>query len=321
MKILHHHGTPQKEGSDRVRQLQGNLAGSACRQDTAEDHRSPPQRVLRARGDPVGGTVWFPTEPFYHRYDVCGSSVTGVGTEETIPALCMLYRPYQSVGLRRSNPPLDSTRPFWRASEYDLGHSSIPPWHANMRAARRQGVLEVVRCGTRSSSSVRARAPPVQHLLRGGYKRGLHAFQGGQRHHGRFGTPEEEKGDGGAGESNCRRVRPRDAAWGMIYADDAGVVSQSPEQLRKMMGVVVVVCAAFGLTVSEAKTEIMCLRAKGVPEPTAKFNVEAAGQVYNQTNEFVYLGGNVNRNADLSIEVDRRIRSAWCSFRKYALEL
>ena len=36
----------KKEGSDRVRQLQGHLAGSAHRQDTAEDHRSPPQRVL-----------------------------------------------------------------------------------------------------------------------------------------------------------------------------------------------------------------------------------------------------------------------------------
>ena len=35
-----------KKGSDRVRQLQGHLAGSACQQDTAEDHRSPPQRVL-----------------------------------------------------------------------------------------------------------------------------------------------------------------------------------------------------------------------------------------------------------------------------------
>ena len=38
-----------------------------------------------------------------------------------------------------------------------------------MRAARRQGVLEVFCCGTRSSSRVRARAPPVQHLLRGGF--------------------------------------------------------------------------------------------------------------------------------------------------------
>ena len=56
------------------------------------------------------------------------------------------------------------------------------------------------------------------------------------------------------------------------------------------MGVIVVVCAAFGLTVPEAKTEIMCLGAKGMPESIATFGVEAASQAYNQTNEFVYLG-------------------------------
>ena len=72
-----------------------------------------------------------------------------------------------------------------------------------MRAARRQVVLEVVCCGIKPSSRVRARAPPVQHLLRGGYKRGLHAFQGGQRHHERFGTPEGEKGAGGRGEATA----------------------------------------------------------------------------------------------------------------------
>ena len=87
------------------------------------------------------------------------------------------------------------------------------------------------------------------------------------------------------------------------------------------MGGIVVVCAAFGLTVSEAKTDIMYLRAKEMPKFTATFSVEAAGQVYNQTNEFLYLGGNINYNAELSIEVDRRIRNAWCSFRKYTLGL
>ena len=76
--------------------------------------------------------------------------------------------------------------------------------------------------------------------------------------------------------------------WGMLYTDDAGVVSQLPEKLRKVMGAIVVVCAAFGLAVSEAKTEIMFLRPKGMPEVTAiLFRVEAAGQVYNKTNEFV----------------------------------
>ena len=64
----------------------------------------------------------------------------------------------------------------------------------------------------------------------------------------------------------------------MLYAEDTGVVLLSPEHLRKMVGVIVVVCAAFGLTISEVKTE---------PESTAVFRVEAAGQMYNQTNEFV----------------------------------
>ena len=191
-----------------------------------------------------------------------------------------------------------------------------------MRAARRQGALEVVCWGTRPSSRVRARTPPVQHLLRGGYKRGLHAFQGEQRHHGRFGTPEEEEGGGRSrGEATAGESVLATLLTGMFYADDAGVVSQSLEHLRKLMGVIVVVCVVFGLTVSEPNTEIMCLHAKGRPEFTAIFSVEAAGQVYNQTNEFACLGGNINHNANLSIEIDRRIRNAWCSFRKYTLEL
>ena len=131
----------------------------------------------------------------------------------------------------------------------------------------------------------------------------------------------KKRGARGRGEATVGESALATPLRGMLYADDTGVVSQSPEQLGKMMGVIVVVCAAFGLTISEAKTEIMCLRAKGMPESTATFSVEAAGQVYNQTNEFVYLGGNVNQNADLSLEVDRRVRNAWRSFRKYTLDL
>ena len=131
----------------------------------------------------------------------------------------------------------------------------------------------------------------------------------------------KKRGPGGRGEATAGESVLATSLWGMLYADDAGVASRSPEQVRKMMEVIVVVCAAFGFIVSEAKTEIMCLHAKGMPESTATFSVEAAGQVYNQTNEFLYLRGNVNHNADLSIEVDRCIRNAWCSFRRYTLEL
>ena len=47
-----------------------------------------------------------------------------------------------------------------------------------------------------------------------------------------------------------------------------------------------------------------------MPASTATFRVEAGGQVYSQTNEFVNLGGNINHDADLSIEADRSIRNA-----------
>ena len=56
-----------------------------------------------------------------------------------------------------------------------------------MRAARRQGVLGVVRCEAGLSPKVLARAPPIQHnILCGGYKRGLHAFRNGKAHRGRL---------------------------------------------------------------------------------------------------------------------------------------
>ena len=114
----------------------------------------------------------------------------------------------------------------------------------------------------------------------------------------------KKKGAGGRGEATAGEPVLATLLWGMFYGGDA-----------------VSVCAAFGLTVSEAKTEIICLRTKGMPESTATFSVEVASQVYNQTNEFIYLGENVNHNADLSVNVNRRIRNAWCSFRKYTLKL
>ena len=130
----------------------------------------------------------------------------------------------------------------------------------------------------------------------------------------------KKRGAGGRAEATAGESVLATPLWGMLYDDDAGVVSRSPEQLRKMMGVIVIVCAAFGLIVSEVTIDIMCLRAKGMPESTSTFSVEAASQMYNETNEFACLGGNVNLNTDLSIEVDRRTRSAWRSFRKYTLE-
>ena len=45
---------------------------------------------------------------------------------------------------------------------------------------------------------------------------------------------------------------------GMLYADDACIVSRSPRGLGRMMVVFVEVFGTFGLTISESTTETMC---------------------------------------------------------------
>ena len=94
------------------------------------------------------------------------------------------------------------------------------------------------------------------------------------------------------------KVRPetalecvRRAIWGMLYADDACIVSRSPRGLGRVMAVFVEVFGAFGLTISESKTETMCMPIPRAPATKIVFN--ATGQPYRQTTSFTYLGGTV----------------------------
>ena len=103
---------------------------------------------------------------------------------------------------------------------------------------------------------------------------------------------EEEAGVG----AGTPLERARRAVWGMLYADDAGVVSRSQEGLTRMMTTIVEVLGKFGLTVSEKKTETLLTRApekqpKKGGSPPPPLVIEAAGQKYAQTAQFRYLGG------------------------------
>ena len=51
----------------------------------------------------------------------------------------------------------------------------------------------------------------------------------------------------------------RHAIGGILYADDACIISRSPRGLERMIAVVVDVFGAFGLIISECKTETMCV--------------------------------------------------------------
>ena len=87
-----------------------------------------------------------------------------------------------------------------------------------------------------------ARAPPAQRLLRGGYKRDLRAFQGEKGIIDALVHLRKKRGAGGRVDETVGESVLATPLWGTIYADDAGVVAQSPDdQLRKMMGVIVVV--------------------------------------------------------------------------------
>ena len=51
------------------------------------------------------------------------------------------------------------------------------------------------------------------------------------------------------------------------------------------------------------------------------FVTEAAGQVYKQTAKFVYLAATVCENADLTVEINRRVLLVNLCFRRYGLPL
>ena len=50
------------------------------------------------------------------------------------------------------------------------------------------------------------------------------------------------------------------------------------------------------------------------------FTINAAGQVYKQTIEFVYLGGAISENRDVTIKITRRLQRAWACFERYNME-
>ena len=111
----------------------------------------------------------------------------------------------------------------------------------------------------------------------------------------------------------------RRAVWGMLYADDACIVSRSPEGLAKMMEAIVEVCRAFAATVSATKTETMFMSPPRTPRTMVQ--IEAAGQTYKQVQSLTYLAGAVTEITDMSVEIARRTRACWMRIRRYLREL
>ena len=89
-------------------------------------------------------------------------------------------------------------------------------------------------------------------------------------------------------------------------------MSTSPRGLTRIIDVIVVAFHEFGLTVSERKSEAIHLWS----DPNTASNalqIEATGQRYKETTEFVYLGGAIGESADLG--------TAWDGVRRYSSQL
>ena len=100
---------------------------------------------------------------------------------------------------------------------------------------------------------------------------------------------EEDLEENAAGVSSNPLACVRRAVWGMLYADDAGIVSKSAEGLAKMMTVIVTVFEAAGLTASEKNTETMLLRTPDKTPCTSPLVIEAAGQRCRQTTQYLVM--------------------------------
>ena len=86
----------------------------------------------------------------------------------------------------------------------------------------------------------------------------------------------------GAGVVRTEEQEPlecvRMAAWGMLYADEEGIVSTSAEGLAKMISVNATVFEAAGLTVSETRTQTMLLQTPDQTTLAPPLAIEVAGQ-------------------------------------------
>ena len=111
----------------------------------------------------------------------------------------------------------------------------------------------------------------------------------------------------------------RRVAWGMLYADDACIVSRSPQGLAEMMEIILEVCRVFALTVSAQNTETMSMHPLRTPRTMVR--VEAAGKIYKQVQSFTYLEGVVAEVRDMSVKIARQARACWMRIRWYILEL
>lgn len=106
----------------------------------------------------------------------------------------------------------------------------------------------------------------------------------------------------------------------MLYADDAGTASRSPQRLARRVAQTTMVCQECKRTVAEHETKYTLLGLSPRPSETA-LSMRRVDQRYEQTAEFARLDGAVSADENIFIEIKLRVSAAWERSRKNTLQL
>ena len=110
----------------------------------------------------------------------------------------------------------------------------------------------------------------------------------------------------------------------ILFADDAAFISTSEEGLQKILDAADEILSAYGQTISIKKTEVMVVQPKlesGKVVSIADPQITLRGQTLGVTTSFKYVGSKVNNFADMSNEVDTRIKMMNAAFHRFRVNL
>lgn len=82
--------------------------------------------------------------------------------------------------------------------------------------------------------------------------------------------PAAEGATDGAEKSDDPLVKVMRAVRGILYADDAGIVSLSSQELASVMTIIVEICKEFVLTVSEIRLRLCACQLEGMRQRSSR---------------------------------------------------